>query len=72
MIRSPLCVRARCGSVVRRVGADTIPGFRVIRHSGDFARCRIIAGWLVVLVYRFFTAHSDATNSLIAFPIPTP
>jgi hypothetical protein len=29
-----------------------MPGRRVIRHSGLRARCAIIAGWFVVLLYR--------------------
>jgi hypothetical protein len=51
----------------------TREGFRGIRQSGDFARCRIIAGFDVTLPYRFPVACiTPPTNSESALPIPTP
>jgi hypothetical protein len=48
-------------------------GPRTIRHSALRARCRIIAGWLVTLVYgRPVAANSDATNSASVCPIASP
>ena len=48
-------------------------GFLVILQHALFARCEIIAGWLVVLVYGLPVAtYRLAMYSLIALPMPTP
>lgn len=47
----PLELESAIAVVARLLGLlrDTIRGLRCIFHKGEFARCAIMAGWLVVL-----------------------
>ncbi len=73
VIRDPLELAFKCENPVVPLRGVVIDLPRVIFQFFDLARCAIIPGWLVTLVYGLsVAAYKLPTNSLIALPMPTP